>query len=717
MLNHIFLTAPLGLLFACMLNAQLTPQYPQPRRSDQVDTYFGEKVSDPYRWMEDVDSPETRAWVEAENKITFAYLDAIPEREAVRRRLTSLFDYERFSAPLEVNGRIFFAHNTGLQNQSVYFYQDGPAGEFYQDGPAGEQHLFLDPNTMSKEGTVAIDGFAPNRDASLVAYAAAKAGSDWSIWKIRDLKSGQDLPDTLQWTKFTGVSWTPDGKGFYYTRYPEPMPGADLTQSNENSKVYFHRLGDDQSKDALVYERPDHPKWNFSAHVTEDGRYLLLLISDNASDDNALSYLDLKKPGSKMTPIVDRIDAAFEPLGNVDSTLYVFTNDKTPRGKIITIDLNRPQETNWRTVVPQQADAMETAILASGRLITGFLKDAHSTARAWSLDGKLLQEIPIPGLGHADWSHYMPSDKEVFFTYSEYTRPPSIYRYEVASGKLSLLRAAKLSFDPSLYEVKQEFYHGKDGARIPMFVIASKGMVRNGQNPTILYGYGGFNIPLTPAFYPRVLTWLQMGGVFVFANLRGGSEYGEEWHKAGTKLRKQNVFDDFIAAAEYLIAQKVTSTPKLAIEGRSNGGLLVGAVLNQRPDLFGAALPGVGVMDMLRFHKFTIGHAWTSDYGSSDNPEEYKAIRAYSPLHNIKKGTRYPPAFIVTADHDDRVVPGHSFKYAATMQWAQGGSAPILIRIETQAGHGGGKPVSKIIGETVDEYTFVAKVLGMKVPD
>jgi prolyl oligopeptidase len=678
-------------------------EYPQARRSDHVDTYFGEKVADPYRWLEDVDSPETLKWVEAENQLTFRYLAAIPQREAVRQRLTDLYNYERYSAPLQVRGRIFYAYNSGLQDQAVYYYQDSA-----EDSP----HVLIDPNTLSADGTTAIDGFFPNHSGSLVAYSTAQAGSDWSIWKIRAVQSGKDLPDTLQWTKLSTIAWMPDSKSFYYTRFPEPQPGSALTQANEHGKIYYHRLGDDQPQDALIYERPDHPHWWLRADVTEDGRYLLVYISEGG-DSNALYSLDLQKPGALMTPLVDRLDATFRAIGNNGSLLYVFTNDDAPLGKVITIDLGNPAAAQWNTVVPQQADSMETAILASGKLVCSYLHDAHSAARIYALDGKPVQDIALPGLGHAAWTHFSQSDKELFFTYSEFTHPPSIFRLDPATGKASLFRTAKLSFDPGEFETRQEFYLSKDGTRIPMFIISRKGVQMDGRNPTILYGYGGFNISLTPAFYPRVIAWLQMGGVFVFVNLRGGAEYGEEWHKSGTRLQKQNVFDDFIAGAEYLIAQKVTSPARLAIEGRSNGGLLVGAVLNQRPDLFGAALPGVGVMDMLRFQKFTVGQAWVVDYGSSDNAEEYQALRKYSPLHNIREGAEYPPTLIVTADHDDRVVPGHSFKYAAALQHGQGGEAPILIRIETRAGHGCGKPVTKMIDEAADEYAFLVKALGM----
>lgn len=680
--------------------------YPPARRSDQIDTYFGEKVADPYRWLEDADSPETRAWVTAENQLTFAYLDKIPQREPIRRRLTALYQYERFAAPLLVNGRYFYSRNTGLQNQNIIFVQDG-----IHAAP----RMLIDPNTLSSDGTAAVDGFAVNHNASLVAYAVAQAGSDWSTWKIRDITTGQDRPDTLQWTKFSTIGWTPDGTGLYYARFPEPRPGADLTQASENQKVYFHKLGDPQSQDRLIYERPDEKHLMFAPYVTEDGRYLILFTSTGASDDNGVLYRDLKDTQGKLMPLIEPIEAKYDLLGNEGSHFYFFSTKAAPLGRVIDIDVTHPEASAWRVVVPEQPETLHQAAYADGRFFLSFLKDAHSTARVYGRDGKLQREISMPGLGTADLATSRQGQKEILFTYTDFLTPLSLYRYDLETGRTILFRGSHLNFDPGQFESRQAFYKSKDGTRIPMFMIYRKGLKLNGQNPTLLYGYGGFNIPLLPGFQARVITWLEMGGVYVVANLRGGSEYGEAWHQAGIKQRKQNVFDDFIAAAEYLIDQHVTSTPKLAIDGRSNGGLLVGAVLNQRPDLFGAALPGVGVMDMLRFQKFTIGGAWTSDYGSSDNADEYPALRAYSPLHNIHH-VKYPPTFIVTADHDDRVVPGHSFKYAAELQHEQAGDAPILIRIETRAGHGGGKPVSKIIDEATDQFAFLAKALGMNPP-
>ena len=679
--------------------------YPPARRSDQIDTYFGEKVADPYRWLEDPDSPETRAWIKAENQLTFSYLDRVPQREPIRRRLTQLYQYERFASPLMVGGRYFYSHNTGLQNQNVYFVQDRVDAA---------PRLLLDPNTLSNDGTAAVDGFVVNRDASLVAYAVAQAGSDWSTWKIRDIATAQDRPDTLRWTKFSSIAWTRDNTGFYYARYPEPRAGRDLTQASENQKVYFHKLGDDQSRDQLIYERPDQKNLMFAPHITDDGRYLILITSTGASNDNGVLYRDLRDPQSKITPLIDKIEARYDLLGNDGSRFYFFSNKNAPLGRITAVDVTQPSD--WRVLVPEQAETLNQAAYADGRFFLSFLKDAHSVARVYSLGGKLQREVSMPGIGTIDLAASRQEQKELLFTYTDFLTPLALYRYDLATGRTILFHDSQLSFDPKQFEARQSFYASKDGTRVPMFMIYRKGLKLNGQNPTLLYGYGGFNIPLLPGFQARIITWLEMGGVYVVANLRGGSEYGEAWHQAGIKLHKQNVFDDFIAAAQYLIDQHVTSTPKLAIDGRSNGGLLVGAVLNQRPDLFGAALPGVGVMDMLRFQKFTIGAAWTSDYGSSDNKDEYHALRAYSPLHNIREGAHYPPTFIVTADHDDRVVPGHSFKYTAAMQHAQGGDAPVLIRIETRAGHGGGKPVSKIIDEITDQFAFLAKALGMSAP-
>jgi prolyl oligopeptidase len=697
-------------LLASTLMGQTKLTYPDARRSGQMDTYFGDKVADPYRWLEDTDSPETAAWVQAENKVTFSYLDQIPEREKIRRKITALYDYERYAAPQQVNGRYFYTHNTGLQNQNIFFVQDGLTAQ---------ARVLIDPNTLSSDGTAAVDGFVVNKDATLAAYALAQAGSDWSIWKIRDVKTGADRTDILRWTKFSSIAWLPDSSAFYYARYPEPTKGSDLTQANQNEKVYLHTLGDEQSKDRLIYERNDQPDLHFAPTISDDGRYLVIYTSSGASEDNGLLLMDLQDSNPRFRTLVDQIDAKYSVIGNQGSVFYLLTNKQAPMGRVIGVDIQRARANlvNAPVIVPEGKELLSEALMVSNQLVLGYLKDAHSVARAYSLDGKLMRDIPMPGLGTAAWSSARQTDKELFFTYADFTTPTALYRYDVASGKIDMFRSSKLNFDNRQFEARQVFYPSKDGTRIPMFLIYKKGLKLDGQNPTILYGYGGFNIPLVPAFHASVIGWLQMGGLYAVANLRGGSEYGEEWHKAGTKLQKQNVFDDFAAAAHFLIDQHFTSTPKLAIDGRSNGGLLVGAVLNQNPGLFGAAFPGVGVMDMLRFQKFTVGNGWISDYGSSDNPEEYKALRAYSPLHNIREGVTYPPTFIVTADHDDRVVPGHSFKYAATLQRAQAGDAPVLIRIETKAGHGGGKPVSKQIDEVVDQYAFLVKSLGVKVPD
>src|SRR5215472_2701287 len=679
--------------------------YPTAKSVDQVDDYHGVKVADPYRWLEDTDSAETKDWVEAENKLTFGYLENIPYRQAIRDRMTKLWNYERFTAPELEGGRYFFLHNDGLQNQNVLFVADSLTAA---------PRMLLDPNTLSADGSVALSGTAITDDGKLMAYGTAASGSDWQEWHVRDVGTGKDLPDVIKWVKFSGASWTRDGKGFFYSRYDEPKDAA-LREANYFQKLYYHRLGTPQSEDTLIYNRPDNKELGFEGAVTDDGKYLVITVTQGTSPRNRLYYKDLAKPDSPVVKLLDDFDAQYQFIDNDGPVFWIQTDLDAPRMRLIAIDTRHPEKTNWKTVVPEGKDKLEHTGVVDNVFLLGYLKDAQSEVRVYDLKGQFLRNVDLPGIGTASGFNGKRKDKETFYAYTSFISPTTIYRYEPGTGKSSVFRKPKVDFDASRYETKQVFYHSKDGTRVPMFLTYKKGLKLDGQNPTLLYAYGGFDISLTPAFSVPNIVWLEMGGIYAQPTLRGGGEYGEDWHLAGTKAHKQNVFDDFIGAAEWLIANKYTSTPKLAIRGGSNGGLLVGACLTQRPDLYGATLPLVGVMDMLRFQKFTIGWAWTSDYGSSDNPDDFKWLYAYSPLHNLKAGTKYPPTMIATADHDDRVVPGHSFKFAATMQADQAGSAPVLIRIETKAGHGAGKPISKIIDQTADEWSFVAYNLGMNV--
>lgn len=601
--------------------------YPQATKGKQVDNYFGTKVADPYRDLENADSNATKKWIEAENKLTFDYLAAIPERKAINDKLTALWNYEKYTVPFREGGRYFFSKNTGLQNQSVLF-----------TGPSlpGEMKLLLDPNTLSKDGTVALSGFEITDDGKLIAYGLATAGSDWQQWKVRDIETGKDLPDDVQWVKFSGASWKKDGSGFFYSRYDAPASADQLKKANYFHKLYFHKLGTPQSKDELVYERKDHKDWNFSGEVTEDGRLLIITVFQGSNPKNQIFYKDLENPAAKVVELLNKQDASYEFLGCEGNTLWFLTDLAAPRGRIVALDALKPDSIT--TVVPEAAEKLQDVGLVGERFIASYLKDAHSIIRLFELAGKPAGEIPLPGLGTASGFHGKRRDTETFYSYVSFTEPPAVYRYDVKSGQSTVLFRPKVDFNSEEFTTEQVFYSSKDGTKIPMFLTYRKGLEKNGTNPTILYGYGGFNNSVTPSFSPAYAAWLQMGGIYAVANLRGGGEYGEEWHLAGTKLRKQNVLDDFIAAGEWLIANKYTSTPKLAISGRSNGGLLVGAALNQRPELWGAALPAVGVMDMLRFQKFTIGWGWTSDYGSSENADEFAALYKYSPLHNIKPG-------------------------------------------------------------------------------
>jgi prolyl oligopeptidase len=681
-----------------------TNRYPVARKSDQIDDYHGMKVADPYRWLEDLDSAETRQWVEAENNLTFAYLNAIPQRAAIRERLTKLWNYEKYGVPFKEGNRYFYTRNSGLQNQSVLYTVTS------LDAPP---QMILDPNTLSADGTVAVSGLQTSPDGKLLAYSLSASGSDWQEWKVRDVETGKDLSDHLQWVKFSGVSWTRDGKGFFYNRYDEPKADA-LKGVNYFQKVYYHKLGTAQAEDVLVYERPDQKDWLFGGSVTEDGNYLIITIYQGTDVKNRVYYKDLKAKDAPVVKLLDDFDAAYSFVGNEGSRFWFQTDQQAPRGKVIEINAAKPERANWKVIVPESKETLQATTLVNNKFILNYLKDAYTQVKIYDTSGKFLNDVAFPGIGTADGFGGKPTDKETFYAFTGFTVPTTIYRYDFATGKSTVFRQPKVEFNPNDFETKQVFYTSKDGTKVPMFITHKKGLKLDGNNTTYLYGYGGFNISLTPAFSVGNLVWMEMGGVYAQPNLRGGGEYGEDWHQGGMKLKKQNVFDDFIAAAEWLIANKYTSTPKLSIGGGSNGGLLVGAAMTQRPDLFGATIPAVGVMDMLRFQKFTIGWAWVSDYGSSDHAEDFKALYAYSPLHNIKPGTSYPPTMITTADHDDRVWPGHSFKFAAALQAAQAGDAPVLIRIETKAGHGAGKPTSKIIEEIADRWAFLVRTLNMK---
>jgi len=701
----ILVPAVCGIVALCADQKVNKITYPNAKKSDVVDNYFGANIPDPYRWLEDTNSAETTAWVEEENKVTQAYMAQIPERDRIRKRLTELFNYERYTNAFEVAGKYFLFRNDGLQNQDVLYVLDTLDGS---------ERVLLDPNTIRADGTAALSGLSVNRQGKLAAYAIAQAGSDWSEWHVRDVTTGRDLEDSVQWTKFTNAEWTAEGTGFYYQRFPQPDDKAALTASNQNAQLYFHRLGQPQKSDQLVYERPDQPRWLYTPMVSDDGRFLVIEVFTGDESKNLVFYQDLKALNRQTVELVSQLTAQYNFLENRGNIFYFKTTDGAPRGRIIAIDITQPDRDHWREIIPEQKEALSSAQVFGHRLILSYLRDARSRERVAELDGEIVRDVPIPGVGSVVWSPAHQDSKELIYSYTSFTAPTAFYRYDPGSNKSTLLRQSKLSFDPSDLQTEQVFYTSKDGTKVPMFLVHRQGLKRDGQNPTILYGYGGFNIAITPSFNPIYVQWMEMGGIFAVANIRGGSEYGEAWHQAGTKLHKQNVFDDFIAAAEFLVANDYTSSAKLAIHGGSNGGLLIGAVLNQRPDLFGAAMPAVGVMDMLRYNKFTIGAAWEGDYGSPENQEEFRALRAYSPLHNIKPG-RYPATLITTSDHDDRVVPGHSFKYAATLQIAQRGAAPILIRIETRAGHGAGKPTTKKIDEAADRFAFLVRELHLKL--
>ncbi|WP_445637673.1 prolyl oligopeptidase [Nostoc sp. DSM 114161] len=689
-----------------MPSSEKSLTYPSSHKSDRVDNYHGTVVADPYRWLENPDSPETRAWIESQNQVTFGYLGEISAREKIKQRLTKLWDYEKYSIPFKEGEQYFYFKNDGLQNQSVLYTLKSLDAE---------PRVLLDPNKLSEDGTVALSGLSISEDGKLLAYGISTSGSDWQEWKVRDIETGEDLQDHLKWIKFSGASWTRDRQGFFYSRYDEPNEKTRLEDVNYYQKLYYHQLGKPQSEDVLIYHRPDQEEWGFSGGVTEDGRYLIISVWLGTDSKNLVFYKDLTNPNAEVVELINEFEADYSFIDNDGSVFYFRTDLNAPRGRLIAIDTNKPVPENWQEIIPQSAETLEGVSILNNQLVADYLKDAHTQIKIFDLKGEFIREVELPGLGSAGGFGGKRYDTESFYNFTSFTIPGTIYRYDMVTGKSEIFRAPKVDFNPDHYETKQVFYHSKDGTRVPMFITHKKSIKLDGNNPTYLYAYGGFNASMTPGFSVSLLVWMEMGGVYAMPNLRGGGEYGEEWHQGGMKEKKQNVFDDFIAAAEWLIANKYTKTDKLAIAGGSNGGLLVGACMTQRPDLFGAALPAVGVMDMLRFHKFTIGWAWTTEYGSPDNPEEFPALYAYSPLHNLKPDTAYPATLITTADHDDRVVPAHSFKFAAALQANHTGDAPVLIRIETKAGHGAGKPTAKIIEEAADKWAFLVRTLNVEV--
>jgi prolyl oligopeptidase len=684
---------------------------PHPRMVDQVDDYHGTQVRDPYRWLENTDADETKAWIAQENCVTFGYLGQIAERDSIRARLTTLYNYERYGVPSRQGGIYLFSKNDGLQNQSVLYWMPR-LGE--------TPRALIDPNHLSSTGTTALTATRVSEDGRYLGWGVAVAGSDWNEFRVREIATGRDLADTLRWIKFSGMSWTHDNAGIFYSRYARPDSNA-LRAIVRNQKLYYHRIGTDQSSDELVYERPDQPDWGLGGGVTEDGRYLIIHVSLGTDSRNRIYYMDLGDSDhpnvhGDVVRLLDDFDATYSFVGNIGPVFYFLTNLDAPRRKLVSFDIRHPDRAGWRQVIRQGPDVLEGVDIIGGMLVATFLQDAHSRVTIYSRDGDSTRTVALPTLGTVGGISGRENYPEMFYSFTSFLFPSTIFRYDVRTGVSEVWKAPHLDFDASRYETRQVFYHSKDGTRVPMFLTMRRGLQADGNNPVYLTAYGGFDISTLPGFSASNLPWLEMGGILGVANIRGGGEYGEEWHQAGMHENKQNVFDDFIAAGEYLIAEHWTRPARLSIGGGSNGGLLIGAVLNQRPELFGAALPAVGVMDMLRFDKFTIGWAWVTEYGSADSVNQFPYLYRYSPLHNIRGGTRYPATMITTADHDDRVVPGHSFKYAATLQAAQAGPAPILIRIETQAGHGGGTPLSKTIEQQADRWAFLVRSLGMGRP-
>jgi prolyl oligopeptidase len=708
-MHRSFVALSMALAMSSVAAAADRPQYPQTRAEAVRDTRFGVAVEDPYRWLEnDVRSDaKVAAWVAEQNRVTDAYLAGLPGRDAIRARMKQLWDFEKFTLPKKEGRRYFFERNSGVQNQYALYAQDGLTGA---------PRLLIDPNTWSKDGATALSGWDPSPDGKRIVYAIQDGGSDWRTVKVLDVESGKVLGDELKWVKFSGLSWAGDGSGFYYSRFPEPAKGAEFQATNTNQAVYFHRVGTPQSADRLVYATPNKPTYGHFAQVTEDGRWLVITTSEGTDDRYEVHVVDLAKPGTKPRAIATGLKHSWSLAGSRGDTLYFVTNKDAQRGRIVSVDGVSGDENRLAGLVAETPAALQDATLVGDKLIASYLEDAKTVVRVHALDGKLASTLVLPGIGTAVGFSGEAGDPETFYQFSSFNAPPTIYRYDAATGRSDVFKAPKTPFDASAYQVSQVFYTSKDGTRVPMFLAHRKGLDLSRAAPTILYGYGGFNVPVLPAFSTTRLAWMEMGGVYAVANIRGGSEYGKAWHDSGRLKNKQNVFDDFIAAGEHLVKTGVTSPQKLAVMGGSNGGLLVGAVVNQRPDLFAVGLPAVGVMDMLRYNQFTAGRYWVDDYGDPADEAHFRNLLAYSPYHNIRAGKPYPAILVTTADTDDRVVPGHSFKYAAKLQATDLGPKPHLIRIETRAGHGSGKPTDKIIEEYADMWAFTAAHTGLTVP-
>jgi len=680
--------------------AQLT--YPVTKKVDQVDDYFGVKVADPYRWLEDDNAEEVKEWVDEQNKVTFSYLEQIPFREKIRQRVTELYNYPRYSSPFRAGEYYFFYKNDGLQNQSVIYIQKGLDGE---------PEVFIDPNELAPDGTIRINLVGFSKDNRYAAYSRSEAGSDWRQLRVMEIESKKELSDRIQWTKFSGAAW--QGKGFYYSGYDEPEKGQELTAKNKFQKIFYHKLGDPQEKDILIYEDKDHPfryKW---VDVTEDEKYLFLSITEG-THGNELYYKDFSKKNMEFQPLIKGFEFNSYTIENIGDKFLVYTNIDAPNYKVILLDPQNPDKDNWKTIIPEKPEVLHSASTVGNQLFCRYLKDANTRVYQYDLKGNLVREIDLPALGTAYGFGGKREDKILFYSFTSFTYPPTIYKYDIAGGKSEVFHKTEVTFNPEDYVANQVFYSSKDETRVPMFIVHKKGLKLNGKNPTYLNAYGGFNISILPSFSSTIIVLLENGGIYAVPNIRGGGEYGEEWHRAGMLLNKQNVFDDFIAAAEYLIKEKYTSKDKLAIAGASNGGLLVGACMTQRPDLYKVAFPAVGVLDMLRYHKFTVGWGWVVEYGSSDKEENFKNLYSYSPLHNIKDSAAYPATLVTTADHDDRVVPANSFKFIATLQEKHGGSNPVLIRIETRSGHGASS-TTKRIEEIADKWAFMFYNMGVKI--